>query len=201
MLEDVVTIFKRLTERQVYTPQVHVSVPMPSSGPEPSRDRLGDSVRSQLRWAMGNVFLAGVESGARTVDALATMLGELIAISLANTDRETTTEMLHLAYETAAHIDVDTADLPCVPPLEECGRPGAIAFVDRLVEGGAQAALAGAEGVAREMVVQRPLLIGVGLMADVLGWNATMDALAELLEYARDRAEDERGRALDPRLQ
>jgi hypothetical protein len=201
MLEDVVTIFKRLTERQVYTPQVHVSIPMPSSEPVVAGDRNGDAIRRQLRWAVGNVFLAGIESGARTVDTLATMVGELVAIALANADRDTAVEMLRLAHQTASHIDVDTADLPCAPPQEEIGRPGAVAFLDRLVEGGAQAALAGCEGLARETVVQRPMLIGVGLMADQLGWNATMDVLAELLEYARDQASIENGAVRDPRLQ
>ncbi len=202
MLEDVVTIFKRLTERQVYTPQVHVSIPMPSSEPVVAGDRNGDAIRRQLRWAVGNVFLAGIESGARTVDTLATMVGELVAIALANADRDTAVEMLRLAHQTASHIDVDTADLPCAPPQEEiAGQPGAVAFLDRLVEGGAQAALAGCEGPARETVVQRPMLIGVGLMADQLGWNATMDVLAELLEYARDQASVENGAARDPRLQ
>jgi hypothetical protein len=201
MLEDVVTIFKRLTERQFYAPQVHVSIPMPSSDPVVVGDRNGDAIRRQLRWAVGNVFLAGIESGARTVDALATMVGELVAIALANTNRDTAVEMLRLAHQTAAHIEVDTADLPCAPPQEEIGRPGAVAFLDRLVEGGVQAALAGCEGPVRETVAQRPLLIGVGLMADQLGWNATMDALAELIEYARDQASAESGLPYDPRLQ
>lgn len=201
MLEDIVTIFKRLTKRQVYTPHVHVSIPMPSGRPMAAGDRNGDAIRRQLRWAVGNVFLAGVESGARTVDVLATMLGELVAITLANADRDTAVEMLRLAYQTASHIEVDTADLPCAPSQEEIGRPGTVAFLDRLVEGGAQAALAGTEGVARETVVQRPMLIGVGLMADQLGWNATMDVLAELLEYARDQAATENGAPRDPRLQ
>ncbi|GIL40284.1 hypothetical protein [Roseiterribacter gracilis] len=196
MLEDVVTIFKRLTERQVYTPQVHVSIPMPSSGPVALNDRHGDAIRRQLRWAVGNVFLAGIESGARTIDTLATMVGELVAIALANADRDTAVEMLRLAHQAASHIDIDTADLPCVPPVEEIGQPGAIAFVDRLVEGGMQAALSGCEGVTRETVVQRPMLIGVGMMADQLGWNATMDVLAELLEYARDQVEKETPRGL-----
>jgi hypothetical protein len=200
MLEDIVTIFKRLTERQVYRPQVHVSVPMPSAGPAAVNDRNDEAIRRQLRWAMGNVFLAGVESGAHTVDVLATMLSELVAISLANTDRDTTVEMLQLGYETASHIEIDTADLPCAPPREEIGRPGAVAFLDRLVEGATQAALAGAEGVAREAVLQRPLLISVGAMAELLGWNATMDSLSELLEYAREQMDDTRP-ARDPRLQ
>lgn len=201
MLEDIVTIFKRLTERQVYTPQVHVSIPMPSSEPRVAGDRNGDAIRRQLRWAIGNVFLAGIESGGRTVDTLATMVGELVAIALANADRDTAVEMLRLAHQTASHIDVDTSDLPCTPPQEEiAGGPGAVAFVDRMVEGGVQAGLAGVDGLARETVVQRPLLIGVGLMADQVGWNATMDALAELLEYARDQASLD-GAGRDPRLQ
>ncbi|MDB5366842.1 MAG: hypothetical protein JWM77_2769 [Rhodospirillales bacterium] len=198
MLEDIVTIFKRLTERQVYTPQVHVSIPMPSGDPVAVGDRNGDAIRRQLRWAVGTVFLAAVESGARTVDALGTMLGELVAIGLANTDRGTAVEMLRLAHQTACHIEVDTADLPCAPPQEEIGQPGTVAFLHRLVEGGAQAALAGCDGPARETVAQRPLLIGLGLMVDQLGWNATMDALAELLEYAGDQASSDNG---EPRLQ
>src|SRR4051812_9052257 len=97
MLEDVVTIFKRLTERQVYTPQVHVSIPMPASGAMATNDRAGDAICRQLRWAVGNVFLAGIESGARTIDTVATMVAELVAIALANADRDTAVEMLRLA--------------------------------------------------------------------------------------------------------
>lgn len=189
MPDDIVTIFKRLTEAQLQQARLHASIPMPAAAPSGSGQA---ELRQHLRWAVDTAYLAGLAAGAGATDTLATMLSELTAIGLANIDRQQTVRMLEMALSGARILQVEVQDTPHTPAAgddPEC--MPAMAFLDRMVEGAAQCALAGADQQAREALLLRVLAIGTGLMADTLGWNATMDALGELQVLAADRAEEE----------